>query len=362
MKTYSRSTRPLPSWKKIVPFRKQIRAAASRISDILFFPLWLLWQRLRHGKKLVIVCRCGALGDVVCTLPVCGEIRKRHPECRLVFLTGRDYKKIVLLSRAADEVFGAKSWTWPFVLPDFYLGPGIVEAIYNPRTNDERVPNAGAQIHLIDDLAASCGITIPAAGRQPRLFPPSDLIKSVQAAYAMAEDAAQGRLIIGINCGRTWPVRMWDAANWQALVDRIHAEFDAVILQFGLTNGSGDEFENLRGVRLLSNHLKSDELIGLIASCHLVVSIDSGPIHVAGSVGTPVVGLYGAVNPRHRLPPDSLAIGLFGNVPCLFCHHTNPKGHWETNCPHEIRCMKALDAEIVFQAVKGVLRQARGGR
>jgi ADP-heptose:LPS heptosyltransferase len=87
----------------------------------------------------------------------------------------------------------------------------------------------------------------------------------------------------------------------------------------------------------------------------LIISIDSGPIHVAGAVGTPVVGLFGAVNPLYRLPPASAAVGLVTDVPCLFCHHRTPIEHWRTGCPHDIRCMKLLEPEAVFNAVVEML-------
>jgi ADP-heptose:LPS heptosyltransferase len=336
-------------------FRKRVCAFLNNLSDRILFPLWLVWQCARHRKKAVIICRPGALGDVICTLPLCGEIRKRHPGALLIFLTHTDYKKMVLLSRVPDEIFGAKSWTWPFALPPSYKFSGFVEAIYNPKTTDELSPNTGAQVHLIDDFAKSCGVTIPNPNRQPRLFPPAELIKAAQAKYELAEDIAKGRRVIGINCGRTWPVRMWDAAKWQALVDKIHADYDALVLQFGFTTGKEDPYEQLRGVKLLTNRLKSDELIGLIAGCHLMISIDSGPVHIAGGVGVPVVGLFGAVNPRFRLPPDSPATSVTSNVPCLGCHHTTPRGHWQSGCPYDIRCMKELDVDTVYQAVKKML-------
>jgi ADP-heptose:LPS heptosyltransferase len=198
-------------------------------------------------------------------------------------------------------------------------------------------------------------VTIPDPARQPRLFPSPEFIKEIQAAYGLTDDLAKGRLLIVINCGRTWPVRMWSATKWQELLDKIHAHFDAVVLQFGLTMGREDEYEHLQGVRFLANRLKSDELVALIAGCHLVISIDSGPIHVAGAVGVPVAGLFGAVNPRYRLPPHSPAVAVFSDVPCLYCHHQNPRGHWQTGCPNDIRCMKELEVSTVFDAVKTLL-------
>jgi ADP-heptose:LPS heptosyltransferase len=339
------------SWKKLRTFK-------NRLWDAVAFRLWLVFQRMRHGKKIVILCRPGALGDIVCTLPLCAELQKRHPRALLVFVTHRDYKKMVLLSRAADEVYGARSWVWPFSLPPGYRLPGVVEAIYNPKTTDELSPQNGAPIHLIDDFAASCNATIPEPERQPRLFPSPELIKETQTAYSLADDLAKGRLTIAINCGRSWPVKEWSAAKWQGLLDKIHADFDAVVLQFGLTKGKVDEYEQLRGVRFLANRLKSDELVALIAGCHLVISIDSGPVHVAGAVGVPVVGLFGANAPQFRLPPGSPGTGLFTQLPCIFCHHKTPRGHWQTGCPNDIRCMKELEVQTVFDAVKTMLAKS----
>jgi ADP-heptose:LPS heptosyltransferase len=342
-----------------VPLRLSLKSLRKKFRDqvdFFYFPIWLVYQCARHRKKAVILFRIAALGDVVCTLPMCGEIRKRHPGKLLVYVTSADYKKMILLSRAADCIYGVSwsygaSWDYPAQLFD------LVEKVYIPQTTDERSPNVGAQIHLVDDLAHSCGLTVPSSERQPHLFPSSELIKTVRAIYGLTEAVSTKQLIIGISCGRTWPVRMWDAAKWQMLVDKIQADYDAVVLQYGLTSGSEDEYEHLRGVRFLANRLESDELVALIAVCDLLVSIDSGPMHVAGAVGTPVIGLFGAVNPRHRLPPDSQSAGLFSDVPCLFCHHTTPRGHWQTGCPNDIRCMKELDVQSVFQSVKSMLSQ-----
>ena len=340
------------------PLKKKIRAFTNRVFDRVVFPVWLIVQRVRLGKKLVIVCRPGALGDILCTLPLCGEIRKRHPGHPLIFVTHGDYQSVVLLGRIADAVYGAKSWTWPFSLPASYKLPGIVETIYNSQTTDERSPDNGVQAHLIDDLAASCGVSVPDANRQPRLFPSPELIKQTQAANGLAGDVAAGRLLIGINGGQTWPVRMWDVAKWQELVDKIRSEWDAVVLQFGFSQGSEDPYEHLRGVHRLKNWMPSEELVALMAGCRLIISTDSGPVHVAGAVGVPVVGLYGAVNPRFRLPPETPALGVTSNVPCLFCHHASPRGHWQTGCPNDIRCMKELDVPTVFDAVKKMLQKS----
>ncbi len=100
----------------------------------------------------------------------------------------------------------------------------------------------------------------------------------------------------------------------------------------------------------LASRLKGEELLALVVVSDLIISIDSGPVHVAGAVGTPAIGLFGPLNPASVLPPESLAlaIGLVSDVPCLFCHNRTPAIHWFDGCPKGIACMKKLDCETVL--------------
>ena len=166
------------------------------------------------------------------------------------------------------------------------------------------------------------------------------------------------RLLIGINPGPNWRVKEWEASKWQKLINKIHSEYDAVIIQFGINTGDGSsEYDNLTDVKLLAGRLKGEELLALVTNCDLIISIDSGPVHLAGAVGTPVIGLFGPLDPALILPPNAQAVGLFSDVPCLFCHNRTPVIHWCDGCPNDIACMKKLDCDAVFEAVKSMLPQ-----
>jgi ADP-heptose:LPS heptosyltransferase len=339
-----------PWWRRFFCFKQQA-------PEWLPFIAWLVFQCIWHRKRAVILCRCGALGDVVCTLPMCSEIRKRHPNKLLVFVTAAAWRYVVILSRSADLVYANKSWVYPFALPTQFKLFGLVDMIYNPKTTDELTGN-GPACHLIEDLAASCGFNI--TPRQLRFYPSPSLIKNTRIAYGLAEDAIGNRLIIGFNAGPSWPVRTWDASKWQRLVNKIHSEYNAIIIQFGDDRGDGSsEYDHLAGVHSVVRPVKGEEGVALIAICDLIITIDSGPVHVAGTVGTPVIGLFGPVNPAFRLPPDSPALGLVSDVPCLFCHHKAPLGHWFNGCPNNIACMKKLDDQTVFEAMKSMLAQSK---
>jgi hypothetical protein len=286
---------------------------------------------------------------------MCDEVHRRHPGKLLVFITAAIWREVVVMSRSANLVYANSSWVHPFTLPANVKLFGLVDKIYNPKTTGERLSHTfGTTSHLIEDLAASCGFKITA--RQPRLHPSPGLIHKTRTAYGLDCKTTGDRLLIGINPGPSWRVREWAASKWQKLINQIHSEYEAVIIQFGTNKGDGSsEYDSLTDVKSLAGCLKGEELLALIASCDLIISIDSGPVHLAGAVGTPVIGLFGPLDPASRLPPDSAAVGLFSDVPCLFCNNRTPVIHWCDGCPNDIACMKKLECETVFEAVKSML-------
>ena len=72
------------------------------------------------------------------------------------------------------------------------------------------------------------------------------------------------------------------------------------------------------------------EMAGLIQLAPLLISNNTGPVHIAAAVGTPVVDLYALTNPQHTpwAVPNRV---LFHDVPCKFCYKSIcPEGH--NNC------------------------------
>jgi ADP-heptose:LPS heptosyltransferase len=345
-----------PWWRRFFSFKLRARGWIP-------FTLWLVLQCARHGKRAVIVCRCGGIGDVLCTLPICEEVRRRHRGKLVVFITAPLWREVVVMSRSADLVYANKWWIYPFTFPTNVKLFGLVDAIYNPQTTGEQASASGTSSHLMDDLAASCGLTV--TGRLPKLCVSPGLIEKTRSRYGLNDKTTRERLVIGINPGPNWRVKEWQASKWQELINRIHSEYDAVIIQFGTNKGDGtSEYDSLSGVRSVASRLKGEELVALIAGCDLVISIDSGPVHVAAAVGTPVLGLFGPLDPALVLPPDSPApaLGLFSDVPCLFCHNRTPVIHWFDGCPNDIACMRKLECETVFEAAKSMLARTRERR
>jgi ADP-heptose:LPS heptosyltransferase len=344
-----------PWWRRFFRFRLRVR---DWWKPFIAWVVWLVFQCVRYRKRAVVICRFGGVGDILCTLPLCDEVRRRHPGKLLIFVTAAIWRDVVGMSRSADLVYANRSWIHPLTIPTRIKLFGLVDRIYNPQTTRERLSQTfGTNAHLIDDLAASCGFAV--ATRLPTLSPSAGLIAKVRARYGLDDKGTGDHLRIGINPGPNWRVKEWDVCNWQELINKIHAEYGAVIIQFGIIRDDGSsDYNNLRRVKSVAGRLTGEELVALIAICDLIISIDSGPVHLAGAVGTPVIGLFGPLDPALVLPPGAQAVGLFSDVPCLFCHNRTPVIHWFDGCPNDIACMKKLDCHTVFEAVKSMLARS----
>ncbi|HEY9604380.1 MAG TPA: lipopolysaccharide heptosyltransferase II [Allocoleopsis sp.] len=114
--------------------------------------------------------------------------------------------------------------------------------------------------------------------------------------------------------------------------------------------GSESERELVEGIQSatdthsssLVGYLNLAELAALIEITHLVISNNTGPVHIAAAVGTPVVDLYALTNPQHT-PWGVPNRVLFHDVPCKFCYKSIcPEGHYN--------CLRLVTPDEVFRA------------
>lgn len=84
----------------------------------------------------------------------------------------------------------------------------------------------------------------------------------------------------------------------------------------------------------LVGYLNLAQMAALLATAPLLISNNTGPVHLAAAVGTPVVDLYALTNPQHT-PWGVPQRVLFADVPCKFCYKSIcPEGH--SNCLHQV--------------------------
>lgn len=122
-------------------------------------------------------------------------------------------------------------------------------------------------------------------------------------------------------------------ANFQVIFTGVKSERELVQ---GIQAGMNIESHSLAG------DLDLAELSALIELAPLVISNNTGPVHIAAAVGTPVVDLYALTNPQHT-PWGVPHRVLFHDVPCKFCYKSIcPEGHYH--------CLRLLTPDEIFRA------------
>ena len=123
------------------------------------------------------------------------------------------------------------------------------------------------------------------------------------------------------------------------------ARLDAQIVLLG----SASDQEPAQGIagRNLVGLTTLDEAIDLIAGATVVVSNDSGLMHVAAATGTPLVALFGSSSPEHTPPQSAAARVVWLRADCSPCfQRVCPLGHF--------KCMNGLSVERVLEEIKSL--------
>jgi len=138
-------------------------------------------------------------------------------------------------------------------------------------------------------------------------------------------DSVAGKIVIGINPGGDRANRRWAPDRFAAVAVRLVERFDARIVLLG-GPGDRDIASSIvqaipSGVSNLSGTIPLDELPYVISRLHLLVTNDSGPMHIGAATKTPLVALFGPEDPALFGPyttPDLYRI-VMKDVPCRPC-------------------------------------------
>ena len=208
---------------------------------------------------------------------------------------------------------------------------------------------ASHQIHEYLHLAAALGANPEPLAPQLSVTP--EEIETVKKKFGMEKISEP---IFGLNPGAEYgPAKRWPAENFIAAAREIQRRTNCVWLIFG---GKGDA--SLAGqiesairhssfvIRNLCGQTSLRELMALLKSCRVLLTNDTGPMHVAAALGTPVVAPFGSTSPELTgpgLPGDARHRLLKSDAPCSPC--------FLRECPIDFRCMNGIAAERVVKAV-----------
>lgn len=175
--------------------------------------------------------------------------------------------------------------------------------------------------------------------------------------------------VVCVSPGAKSHIKRWTEEGFAKVCDRLIDEFSA---PGGSASGGkvkilfvGDANDHQicnRIINSMKNYAVSisgqtnlRELAWCIKRSSLLITNDSAPLHIAGSVGTPSVAIFGPTDYRKYGPREGLGIAFYRKLHCSPCE--------VALCRYNLECMKAVEADEVFEAAKKILKgELKDGR
>jgi heptosyltransferase-2 len=212
------------------------------------------------------------------------------------------------------------------------------------------MPTGSHQVEAYLQLVAA--LQIPVVERLPLLVPSSQAEMEAEQLWTR-HGLERHERVVGLCPGAAFgPAKCWWPERFAALADRLMAQAGLKVVFFGGRN----EVPLIEQIRMrlrqpavsLAGQDTLASFVGLAARCAVLVTNDSGALHIASAVGTPVVALFGPTDPRRSAPTAPRAVVVRREVPCSPC--------FRTHCPYpDHPCMRLIAVDDVYAAVRQIL-------
>jgi heptosyltransferase-1 len=289
-----------------------------------------------------LVVRLGSLGDIVHAFPAVSGLRQSFPNSEIVWLTHPKWEALVRAGGVADDVWAIDTRNWsslPSILARIRRHPFQAAIDYQglwksaalpflagvPRRigfSSQTVREAGVPMLYTDRVRVNAAghvsdqngeLTTRAGAKQPvgrvvLQIPPKE--------EASVKDSLQKAGIqeyIVLSPGGGWRSKCWPAERYGILARRISEELH---LRCVINAGPGEEVL-VKSVLAASQNAQPlpysgslGQLMGLLKDARAVVAGDTGPLHLADALGTPVVAIFGPTDPARNGPYQRSGIVL----------------------------------------------------
>lgn len=332
----------------------------------------------------ILIIRRRYLGDVVLLGPIFRSLRAHWPECRLTVMVDPSYAPVLSLNPDVNKTIPTPTnpFGWLRTLINLQSGrfTHVLDLDNRPRTAIvTRLSRAAMRIalhhgpHVVmpgnytaheivePDYLVNRHITdyysrilrqlaVPVDTCAPQLNPLTGDREFVQQLPELASVSAKAPRIL-IHPGSRSPHRIWPADRFAEVIKRLCRHGIVPVL----VAGPGEQ-PTVRGIQTLlpqpiieiSRPLTIPQLAALFESSNALLCHDSGPMHLAAAVGTPVVALFSSQNVATWRPLGDDHITLQAPMPCNPC--LSP-GFCVPSDSYHNHCVRHLSVEQVFAAV-----------
>jgi heptosyltransferase-2 len=194
---------------------------------------------------------------------------------------------------------------------------------------------------------------------RPVLVVSKDEVTAAAEKFGLTGTFPGAKPLFGINAGAEYgPAKRWPADRFVATASLVEQHVGSAWLVFGGAADMplADEIEHgLRRAGIAARNVASTtslrELCALLRLCRVLLTNDTGPMHVAAAVGTRVVVPFGSTAPELTgpgVPGDQTHKLLKGQAPCAPC--------FLRTCPIDLRCLRDIQPRAVAEAVMAAAR------
>ncbi len=337
---------------------------------------------MRDPEHILLV-RLSSVGDIILTTPTAALLRMRYPRARITWLVDTGYLDLVRHNPHIDNalefdytgrhrgLLGIRKLADELGPVDLFVDLQhkvrslMLSATLHPVERRVLVKRRGFGIikaligrdailgvpHQVDRyIQVLCEETL---GDVPEGTPPPVMIaddsEQEKAARMLRGDDCIGIVVGARHLTKTWPVR-----HTAALADRCRQAGYRVVL----LGGPGDCVlvgAVVSSMKTEPAHVLPDgtlgQLAGSLSRCRAVVSPDSGPAHMAGALGVPVVAVFGPTSPDRWAPKGPRVKVIRLDLPCAPCSN-----HGGASCPVDtLECLNELGPEKVWEGLVDLL-------
>jgi len=312
-----------------------------------------------------LIVRLGSLGDVVHAIPAAAALIARYPEARVDWIVDPRYAELVSTIEGIGAVI-------PFDPRDGWRRLAATARRLRGGRYDAAVDLQGLIKSAVLARAAGAARTIGLSRehlREPaaRFFygethDPGDAVHVIHKGLALmralgVEDptvrfplrvpAPERRGYVLINPGAAWPNKRWPAERFGALAEAIRARYDltsVVLWGPGEEALAGAVAAASNGAATVAPASTIVDVVRLARGADLMISGDTGPMHLAGAAGTPIVGVFGPTRFERNGPwaPGDISISRFDRCVC----------HYERRCRRSEPCINDISIGEVMAAVE----------
>ena len=222
----------------------------------------------------------------------------------------------------------------------------------NPLLTDKiDFPENVKEQHLVNTYKRLLGpLGVPVSETRPRLFLKDKELEEARGLLKKLGVSPKTRLV-GINPGAAYgSAKCWLPERFRAVTEKLLKLDDVQIIYFGDAATAPLVKEICQGLPVLNlaGLTTLRELASLIKLCSVLLTNDSGPMHIAAAVGTPLVALFGSTNEIVTGPYKTGTV-IHKHVDCSPCY--------KRVCPIDFRCMKRIKTDEVYEALVKTLKK-----